>query len=110
MILVLREAQISPKITGPNNGEVDNKAEKTTLTLRGPLQHYKLVKIHVSAKKYARTDISSCWRSSSLLACLLRDLRHGVQQNSAVAVEYSSEKHNYNYFKPICQFLDMKAS
>ena len=27
MILVLREAQISPKITGPNNGEVDNKAE-----------------------------------------------------------------------------------
>lgn len=28
MILVLREAQISPKITGPNNGEVDNKAEE----------------------------------------------------------------------------------
>lgn len=45
MILVLREAQVSPKITGLNNGEVDNKAEKNTLTLRGPLQHYKLVKM-----------------------------------------------------------------
>ena len=45
VILILLEALISPKVTGPNNGEVHNKTEKKSHSpLRGSFQHYKLVK------------------------------------------------------------------
>ena len=45
VILVLLEGLISPKVIGPNNGEVDNRAEKKSHSLlRGSFQRYKLVK------------------------------------------------------------------